>query len=138
MNRSGRMPHLRNRHLFVLDVLLLSVLPFALYALRFESLGLDAANLRTALVYTAAVVPVQLAIFIGFGLYGRLWRYASITELELIFIAGLVAGVVNVVLGSLVLPRTGLVEQRVPLSVLFSSAAFTVGMLAVPRLLVRV
>jgi FlaA1/EpsC-like NDP-sugar epimerase len=132
------MPRLRNRHLFALDALLLSVLPFILYAVRFESFSWEPDHVRTAVVYVACVVPAQLAIFLFLGLYGRLWRYASITELELIIIAGLAAGTVNVVLGAVVLPEFGLAPKRVPLSVLFSASLFAVGMLAVPRLLIRV
>ena len=85
------MRHLRNRHLFLLDAALLSVLPALLYVLRFEGFSWGPEHTRTAIVFTLWTVPTQLAIFAAFGLYRRLWRYASITELELIFVAGVAA-----------------------------------------------
>jgi len=56
------MPHLRNRHLFGLDVLLLSVLPFALYALRFESLGLDSANLAQLVMVSGPLRDPRIGV----------------------------------------------------------------------------
>jgi FlaA1/EpsC-like NDP-sugar epimerase len=132
------MPRFKNRYLLVLDTALLSLLPFAVYALRFESLTWDPENIRAALAFAAVVVPLEIAILLGFGLYRRLWRFASIWELQLIFAAGATASALSWVVGLLVLPLSGLSEVRVPLSVLAMHSLFSIGLIAMPRMLLRV
>src|SRR5690349_18912658 len=85
--QAALMPRYRNRHLLALDALLLSFSPFFVFALRFESLHWEPAYSRTALIFAAVSVPLQLAIYWVFGLYRRLWRYASVSELERIVVA---------------------------------------------------
>src|SRR3712207_5624818 len=108
------MSRFRNRYLLALDAILLTVSPFAVYALRFEGLDWGPAHTVTAVVFTALTLPIRLGIFYAFGLYKRLWRYASIAELQLIFVAGVTASVVCGVLGFL-LPSLGVTAVRVPL-----------------------
>src|SRR5687767_3382098 len=98
------MTRFKNRYLLVLDTALLSLLPFAVYALRLESLSWDPANLRAAIAFAAVMVPLEIAILLGFGLYRRLWRFASIWELQLIFAAGATASALSWVVGLWVLP----------------------------------
>jgi FlaA1/EpsC-like NDP-sugar epimerase len=132
------MARVRNRYLLLADALFLSATPFLLYALRFEGTSWGALHRTTAVVYTATLVPLCIAIFLSFGLYRRLWRYASVSELELIFIAGVAAALASALLGGLVLPRTGLTPVRVPLSVLFTNSVLLIGVIATPRLVMRV
>ena len=128
----------RNRHLLALDALLLSLSPFLVYCLRFEGLGWGSDHVHTAIVFTAASVPTRLVIYWIFGLYRRLWRYASIAEVNRIFIAGVSASVVSAVLGFFLLPQLGLVAVRVPVSVLFTNGLLSLGIIAAPRLLARI
>src|SRR5215218_85053 len=107
------MDRVRNRHLLLSDLLLLLASPFLLYALRFEGWTWAPEHLRTALVFTALAVPIQLAVLQAFGLYRRLWRYASIDELELIFVAGATAGSVAAWLGIFGVREIGLAPARV-------------------------
>jgi FlaA1/EpsC-like NDP-sugar epimerase len=132
------MGNLRNRHVLLIDALLLAAAPLVAYALRFEGPEWGAAHTFTALVYVALAVPLQLGIFLWFGLYRRLWRYASISELELIFIAGATASAACAVLGGAVLPWSGITPLRVPLSVLFMNALLSVAIIATPRLSMRI
>ena len=132
------MPRYRNRHLLALDALLLSFSPFFVFALRFESLHWEPAYSRTALIFAAVSVPLQLAIYWVFGLYRRLWRYASVSELERIVVAGVIGSVASALLGYSVLPALGLIEVHVPVSVLFTNALLAIGIIAAPRLLIRV
>jgi FlaA1/EpsC-like NDP-sugar epimerase len=122
----------------LIDALLLSAAPLLAYALRFEGPEWGGAHTFTAFVYGALSVPLQLAIFFWFGLYRRLWRYASISELELIFIAGATASAACAVLGGAVLPWSGITPLRVPLSVLFMHALLSVAVIATSRLLMRI
>src|SRR6185436_2763759 len=98
------MRRFRNRYLLAIDTALLLALPFFLYALRFETFSWTQDDTQTALTFAAVMVPLEIAILLGFGLYRRLWRFASIWELELIFAAGVVASAAAWIVGGLVLP----------------------------------
>ena len=102
------MTWLRNRYLFLLDLILLPAGVVLAFVLR-----LDAAALgfyySTVWLFMAVAVPVELLVAYWLGVYRRYWRYASVDELALI--AG-VAGVSTVVTAALLfavaLPLTGL------------------------------
>lgn len=128
----------RNRHILALDCLLLSISTFLVYALRFEGLNWSPADWHTAVVFTAVSVPLRLLIYWSFGLYQRLWRYASIAELERILLAGIVGSVAAFIVGFALLPSIGLVSIRVPVSVLFTNGLLSIAIIAAPRLVARV
>ena len=79
--------HLRNRHLLILDDVLLGVSTLLAYVVRFEGLDWGPANLYTALVYLAVSLPLKLGVLLYVGLYRRLWRFAGVAELEHILVA---------------------------------------------------
>ncbi|HEU4879639.1 MAG TPA: hypothetical protein VFT21_09305, partial [Gemmatimonadaceae bacterium] len=132
------MRRFRNRYLLVIDVALLGALPFLVYGLRFETFVWHPYHLRTATVFALVMVPLEVAILLAFGLYRRMWRYASISELELIFAAGVVASAMAWVVGAIVLPSSGLTPVRVPLSILAMYSIFSIAIVATPRLMLRV
>jgi FlaA1/EpsC-like NDP-sugar epimerase len=132
------MKRFRNRYLVLIDAALLSVLPSFVYALRFESFTWSWSDTRTALIFTAVMVPLEIAILLAFGLYRRLWRFASIWELQLIFAAGVVASAAAWLIGAFLLPVSGVSPSRVPLSVLAMYSLFSIAVVAAPRLLLRV
>src|SRR5438874_2697628 len=109
----------RNRYLFLLDGLLVGSAPFLAYTIRFEGWNWGSDSAHTALWYAALSLPVKLATFLLFGLYRRLWRHASVEELERITAACAVAAALSAVIGIFVLPALGLTGHRVPLSVLW-------------------
>lgn len=126
----------RNRYLLVADAVGIVAAIAASYLLRFE--GLDwGAHQPGSWVFLATSLPVTIAIFWAFGLYRRLWRYASITEVRRIVAAVFTNGLVILVLGALLLPITGSVAVRVPISVLIMSAILTGVTITAPRLLIR-
>ena len=118
--------------------MLLAVVPAIAYAIRFEGWTWGPAQRATAVLFTELSLPVSLLVFFLFGLYRRLWRYASVAEMELIFAAGATSGAVNWIIGGWLLRATGLTTERVPLSVLFTTALMTVAVIATPRMLMRV
>ncbi|HKT60895.1 MAG TPA: nucleoside-diphosphate sugar epimerase/dehydratase [Gemmatimonadales bacterium] len=128
---------LRNRHLFLLDAVLLALGTLAAYFLRFEGFNWGSPNLRTALIFIAFTLPLKLGVLLSVGLYQRLWRFAGVAELEHILISTAISACISSLLGAVVLPLVGLTPLRVPLSVLFIDACFSVGVVALPRLLVR-
>ena len=119
------------------DAALLAASPFLLYSLRFEGWHWGPHQSRTALLFTLIIVPVHLAINHAYRLYQRLWRYASIAELRSIVFAALTAAPIAFAIGAVLLPATHLTTTRVPLSVLFTHALLSLGILGTPRLLTR-
>lgn len=127
----------RNRHILACDIALLVSAPFLLYALRFEGGEWGAEHVRTAVVFTVLALPVRIGIAHAFGLYKRLWKFAGVPELERLVAAGSTSGVATFILGVWALPLSGIVQQRVPLSLAFSDAVLTTALFALPRLLTR-
>jgi len=78
----------RGRHLLAFDILAIVVSFVASLALRFDA---PSALFNDYLVRFLWVVPVlvvvRVASFIGLGLYQRVWRYASVAELQAILTA---------------------------------------------------
>ena len=132
------MANIRNRYLFLSDLLLLTLAPFAAYAIRFEGTAWSAADSHTESVYTALSILLKLAIFLPFGMYSRLWRHASIPDLTKIIEATAASGVACIVLGLIALPASNLVTLRVPISVVILDSFLTVTAVTAPRLLIRV
>jgi FlaA1/EpsC-like NDP-sugar epimerase len=132
------MRRLRNRYLFVSDAVLLAAAPFFAYAIRFEGWRWGLADQTAAMAFALIAIPLTLVVCAAFGLYRRLWRYASIAELELIFAAAATADVVQLILGLWVLPVTGLTEKRVPFAVLFTMSLLTFAVIGAPRMLMRI
>jgi len=129
--------HLRNRHLLILDALLLGLSTLVAYVVRFEGLDWGGANLHTALVYLLFSLPLKLGVLLYVGLYRRLWRFAGVAELEHILVATAISASLSTLLGAAVLPGLTITPLRVPLSVLFIDACLSVGAVALPRLFIR-
>lgn len=132
------MKRFRNRYLLASDAVLLTLLPSLAYAFRFESFGWTEYDAGTLRAFTLLIVPLEIIILLRFGLYRRLWRYASVWELKLIFAAGVCGAAVAWLLGAMFLPLTGLTPVRVPLSVLAMYSVFSIAAIAMPRLLLRI
>jgi FlaA1/EpsC-like NDP-sugar epimerase len=130
--------HIRNRYLLVLDSALLAGGALLGYFLRFEDLAWLGRTGEPIWWFLALSVPVRIAIFLAGGLYRRLWRHASVGELEQIFLVGGVAALSSTFIGAFVLTATGLSAFRMPLSVLFIDALMSVAVPASARLLIRV
>jgi UDP-glucose 4-epimerase len=132
------MANIRNRYLFLSDLVLLAAAPFAAYAIRFEGTAWTTADSYTAFLYAALSVALKLSIFLPFGMYSRLWRHASIPDLAKITEATATSAAACAVLGLFALSASGLTTMRVPISVIILDSFLTVTAVAAPRLLVRV
>jgi FlaA1/EpsC-like NDP-sugar epimerase len=128
---------LRNRHLLMLDALLLGLCILVAYVVRFEGFDWGSANLHTALAYAAVSVPLKLGVLLYVGLYRRLWRFAGVAELEHILVATATSASLSALVGAAMLPWLGITPLRVPLSVLFIDACLSAGAVALPRLFIR-
>ncbi len=86
-------PVLRNRFLFFVDIILTAASVLGAYALRFE-LGKQFYDyLPSALWMIGAAVILKPFIYYLFGIYRRMWSYASVSELKLIIAAVTTASV---------------------------------------------
>jgi FlaA1/EpsC-like NDP-sugar epimerase len=121
----------------MLDVILLALSTGLAYTVRFEGLDWSEPYRSTAVAYLFWSLPLKLALLFGLGLYRRLWRYASVYELEAVLYAVTASASACFVLGALVLPGLGLIPVRVPLSILVLDGLFSGVAVALPRLLQR-
>jgi FlaA1/EpsC-like NDP-sugar epimerase len=89
----SKLQKLRNRHLFVFDLIVFSVTPLLALILRLDgNLALEP-YISGLAIATVLFLTVKQAVFWSFGFYRRYWRYASIEEL--VYIAVLItAGVI--------------------------------------------
>src|SRR5438128_7302109 len=127
--------HLRNRHFFLSDLLLLPLAAYLSYVLRLDSVQLHGFG-RSCLTFAALATLITPALFLVAGVYSRFWRYASVEELQLLI--GAVATSVTLVSGASLLalrfmPGYQVLPRSIPFIFLLLALAFTAG----PRLGVR-
>jgi FlaA1/EpsC-like NDP-sugar epimerase len=134
---SDRIPGVRNRAFFVSDAVLLPVCALVAFAARYEGpWPADVPSMLRTFVLTA--VPLKLAVLVGVGVYRRLWRYASVTDLEMLVKAALACALVDVALGLGALPVLRLVPIRLSYAVVLLDACLSAVAVALPRLTLRV
>lgn len=98
----------RNRHFFVLDVLLFILMPWVALSLRIESPYPQQYGSLLA-IYTAGATLIRLAVFFSLGFYSQYWRYASLNEMGLIVRAVLTSSVIiwiAFIIGRIIQPVT--------------------------------
>ena len=127
----------RNRYFLLSDLLLLGATPFLAGAIRFEGLHWPPEYATVVTTYAALCLPLKLGSCLAFGLYARLWRHASVPDMVKILEAGGIIAGACLLLGILALPWAGLTTVRVPISVAFLDAFFTLTIIAAPRMLLR-
>ena len=128
---------MRNRHLFLLDLVLLAPLPFLALALRLESFVWQPQLARAVVVYAALALPTRIGVAYGAGIYRFLWRHASLVELERLIVAGATATALTFVTGAILINGFGLAPIRLPLSTLLLDALLASVVMVAPRLAVR-
>src|SRR6187431_1213622 len=76
---------MRNRYVFIADVLITALAVCAAYGMRF---GFNFIQYRKECVpFLIAAVVIKLTAFYAFGLYRRYWRYAGYWDLVAIVLA---------------------------------------------------
>jgi len=117
--------------LLFIDIVIVSVTPLLSLVIRFE----DMAVIETYLPMLFSVLPVFIAVrlsaFYGFGLYHRLWRYASINELVAISTAVTVSSII-------IATYTAFDGPDIPRSIHFISWFSTIILIGVSRLCLRI
>ncbi len=84
--------HLRNRYVLVVDILLTIASVVTAFALRLDTAFM--AYIRAIPWVVLVSLLVKPAVYYLFGLYRRLWAYASMNELKLISVAVTTASVI--------------------------------------------
>jgi FlaA1/EpsC-like NDP-sugar epimerase len=76
---------MRNRYVLLADAVLIGVAAFVAFALRFD---LRFLNHQPAFNwFLAAALIIKPSVFLGFGLYRRFWRYASLNDMLVVAVA---------------------------------------------------
>lgn len=89
---SSSRPHIRNRFVLIGDIALIIVSVLGSFALRLNVSQLPF-YFPAALTMCAVALIVKIPVYYFFGLYRRLWIYASTRELRLITVAVTAASV---------------------------------------------
>ena len=79
-------PTIRNRYVFIADIVLMVVSVLGSYVLRLEMGPAFQIYLPSAYWMIGTVLVIKPLIYYYFGLYRRLWLYASMQELKLIVV----------------------------------------------------
>jgi len=110
------------------DIIVASIAWFAAYLLRFN-FAVPEMHTQYMLESIAWVVPLQAIVFVSFGLYRGIWRFASIPDLKRIFLAVgaasvLVAAMLFMVKTTIAVPRSVLVLDPLLLILMMGGSRF--------------
>ncbi len=109
--------NLRNRHIFVLDVLSWWLAAPLALALRLDGFAEHPRYAAALVVYLIVATVLRGVLFRAFGLYARYWRYASVDELLLIaFAVGATTALLALLFGG-VIPRVNILNNDLPRSI---------------------
>jgi FlaA1/EpsC-like NDP-sugar epimerase len=125
--------NLDNRAVLLLDLLLIAIAAFSSIAIRTETFFLR--YLTEAYALVAVALLVKPFIFYWLGLYRRLWAYASIQELKLIFYTVSISSVVVSLI--LVLARALQILPYFPRSTLLIDWGISMGLIGGLRFSMR-
>jgi FlaA1/EpsC-like NDP-sugar epimerase len=132
-----RLAGLRNRAFLASDVALLPLCAAIAVAARYEGpWPAEVPGMLLALILVG--VPAKVLLLWRFGLYRRLWRYASVADLEMLIASTSACAVVDVALGLAILPVTGIVPHRFSYAVILLDGCLCALAIALPRLTIRV
>ena len=132
-----RLPALRNRAFVASDLALLPLCAVVAFAARYD--GLDHPEVRSMLrVFVLSVVPIKVLLLLWLGLYRRLWRYASVADVERLVLGAGACAAVDIVLGTVGLRSLGVLGGRISYAVILLDACLSAVAIALPRLAIRV
>lgn len=101
-------PGLRVAFLMAIDVVCIWLAIVLAFVIRYEALVSVWPYLEWGRIYFVLAPLVQIPVYYAFGLYHRIWRYASTKEMWLILLAGSVASILLYIINFLVLrPMNG-------------------------------
>ncbi len=129
-------PHIRNRFVLIGDLALIIVSVLGSFALR-----LDVSELPfyfpAALLMCVVALLVKVPVYFSFGLYRRLWVYASTSELRLITVAVTAASVLTSGV-MLLFSSIGFIQPGMPRSALGIDWLFSLVLIGGSRFALRI
>ncbi len=129
---------LRNRHLFIFDIVFSAITPLLALILRLDgNLALQPyiSDLVTA---TLLFLIVKIGIFFSFGFYRRYWRYAGVEELTYVTMLIIAAVVIQTLLFDVVDFTIPWAVDRLPRSLPFLDGLLSIIFIGALRFSVRV
>ncbi|MDI1299677.1 nucleoside-diphosphate sugar epimerase/dehydratase [Methylotenera sp.] len=110
------------------DIAVAAFVWFAAYLLRFN-FAIPPLHLQYMLQSIVWVVPLQGSVFVVYGLYRGMWRFASVSDLKRILYAVgsaaiLVAALLFMLSGSIVIPRSVLILDPLLLTLMMGGSRF--------------
>jgi FlaA1/EpsC-like NDP-sugar epimerase len=112
----------RDFPLALLDIAIVFVAYLAALALRFDG-SVPAAYWKSFWVFLPVVASLHILSNLLFGLYGQMWRYASVQEARRVVLAGLSSGAV----GLIVATWLGRGIRLMPLTVILVGSVLSLG-----------
>ena len=122
-NKMGQLYYL------LFDAAILSIVPFIALLLRLDG-DTSSEHFNVLLNVVLIGVIIKLTVFSFYGIYNRIWRYATIKDMFAIIGACTIGGVIVALLGLCL-------DVRLPRSIYIISYIFDVGMICFSRLVVR-
>ncbi len=129
---------MRNRIFLGSDVVVCLLAVYVAFTARFEGLMWWPQAAKLAVAYAVLVTVLKVLAFLQIGLYSRLWRYASIADLELALLASAVGIAISFVVGLGVVPLLHLGAPRVAIGIILIEAILTAAGVTMTRLSLRV
>ena len=111
------------------DAAVLSIVPFIALLLRLDG-DTSSEHFNVLLNVVLIGVIIKLAVFSFYGIYNRIWRYATIKDMFAIIGACTIGGVIVALLGLCL-------EVKLPRSIYIITYILDVGMICFSRLVVR-
>jgi FlaA1/EpsC-like NDP-sugar epimerase len=133
---TNRLPPLRNRVFFLSDLVLLPACAALAFAARYEGQWNSEVGVL-AWAFLCATVPLKLIALITLGLYRRLWRYASTSDVEMLLSAAAVCAIIDGAMGVVLLPVLGFTPHRISYAVILLNSCLAAIAIALPRLATR-
>ncbi len=81
-NQLQRTEGIRNRHLFITDLIFIILATVCSYILRFETIQQRPEHLPSLIIFLGCALIAIPTVFYISGLYVRYWRYASLSDLS--------------------------------------------------------
>lgn len=122
-------PAVGQLYYIVFDAAILSIAPFLALLLRLDG-DTSSEHFNVLLNVVLIGVIIKLTVFSFYGIYNRIWRYATIKDMFAIIGACTIGGVIVALLGLCL-------DVRLPRSIYIISYILDVGMICFSRLVVR-
>lgn len=129
-------PHFRNRFVLIGDLVLIIVSVLGSFALRYD-VGQMPFYFPAILIMSGVALLVKIPTYYFFGLYRRLWMYASTNEMKLIAVAVSTASVLT---GGIMLAliAAGLIQPGMPRTALIIDWLFSLVLIGGSRFALRI